>query len=92
MRQPLRELVKCRPCYRELIVELITDVANAGTGEKLAVAAIKEYTANPLDVVDQVLFTEVTETELMSLHGGNIARYRLSPSELSEWKEHCSED
>jgi hypothetical protein len=28
---------------------------------------------------------EVAETELMALHEGNIARYRLRPSEYQAW-------
>jgi hypothetical protein len=31
-------------------------------------------------------FIEVTETQLMSLHEGNIARYRLRPSEFHAWQ------
>jgi hypothetical protein len=30
-------------------------------------------------------FIEVVETELGCLHGGNIARYRLRPSEFEAW-------
>jgi len=29
----------------------------------------------------------VVETELMSLHDGNIARYRLRPSEYQAWRK-----
>jgi len=32
-------------------------------------------------------FVEVVETELMSLHEGNIARYRLRPSEYHAWEK-----
>jgi hypothetical protein len=28
----------------------------------------------------------VAETELMSLHEGNMARYRLRPSEFEAWR------
>ena len=35
---------------------------------------------------DQMRFIEVVETELMSLHEGNIARYRLRPSEYLTWR------
>ena len=33
-------------------------------------------------------FIEIAETQLMALHEGNIARYRLRPSEYRAWREH----
>jgi len=30
---------------------------------------------------------EVVETELMSLHEGNIGRYRLRPTEYQAWRQ-----
>jgi hypothetical protein len=36
---------------------------------------------------DVMRFIEIAETELMSLHEGNIARYRLRPSEYTAWRE-----
>jgi ABC-type transporter MlaC component len=35
---------------------------------------------------DQARFIEVVETEVMNLHEGNIARYRLRPSQYQTWK------
>ena len=44
----------------------------------------------PLSFIDvpgeeQIRFIEVVETEVMSLHEGNITRYRLSPSQFEKW-------
>lgn len=36
---------------------------------------------------EQAKFAEVVETELSSLHEGNIARYQLRPAEFSAWKK-----
>ena len=36
---------------------------------------------------DRLQFAEVAEKELASLHEGNIARYRLRPSEYKEWRQ-----
>jgi len=38
-----------------------------------------------LPAPDRARFVEVTETQLMSLHEGNIARFRLRPSEFAAW-------
>jgi hypothetical protein len=37
--------------------------------------------------MDRTRFVEVVETEIMSLHEGNIARYRLRPAEYRAWRE-----
>lgn len=36
---------------------------------------------------DRKRFIEAVETEIMSLHEGNIARYRLRTSEYGAWRE-----
>ena len=40
-----------------------------------------------LPISDQARFIEMVETELLSLHEGNFARYRISPSEFNRWKQ-----
>lgn len=32
-------------------------------------------------------FVELVETEIMSLHEGNIARYKLRPTEYQNWRQ-----
>lgn len=39
------------------------------------------------DIQDRHRFIEIAETELMSLHAGNIARYRIRPSEFMAWQQ-----
>lgn len=92
VRQSLGEPDKFRLRYRDRIAKLVADIVNTGMGKKSAVAAIKEYTVNEIDTADQARFIEVTETELMNLHEGNMARYRIRPSDFSEWKKHWSDD
>ena len=52
-----------------------------------AVAAIKSAIPETLSTYDQQKLLEVIETELSSLHVGNIVRYRLRPSEYETWME-----
>ena len=40
-----------------------------------------------LPAADQPRFVEVAEIELMNLHEGNIARYKLRPAEYRTWQE-----
>ncbi len=72
---------------RKLIAEIISEIVLGGMNKKTAIAVIKQRTMKNLPNVDRNRFIEVVETELMSLHEGNIARYRLRPSEYQVWKK-----
>jgi hypothetical protein len=43
--------------------------------------------ANHVEQRDAARFLEVVETELLALHEGNIARYKLRPSEYKDWQQ-----
>ena len=51
---------------------------------------LKRYTqlaqGDEVNAPDRARFVEVAETEAMSLHEGNISRYRLRPSEYDAWR------
>ena len=44
------------------------------------------YELNRIELKELERFVEVAETELMGLHNGNIARYRIRPAEYEKWK------
>ena len=71
--------------YRALIAELVGMVVRAGMDKKAATALARQRAAEQVPPPDQGRFVEVVETELMSLHEGNIARYRLRPGEYQAW-------
>ncbi|HEX5553841.1 MAG TPA: hypothetical protein VFX43_11395 [Chitinophagaceae bacterium] len=52
---------------------------------KKASETITSFVAQ-IPVVDRPKFTETIETDLLALHEGNFARYRIRPSEFREWK------
>jgi hypothetical protein len=37
-------------------------------------------------VDERVRFREMAEAELLNLHEGNFARYRIRPSEFADWQ------
>ena len=37
--------------------------------------------------MDHDRFIELVETELLSLHEGNFARYKITPGEFTRWKQ-----
>jgi hypothetical protein len=55
--------------------------------KKTAPVFIRQRAAASIPQEDQARFVEVVETELMSLHEGNIARYHLQPSQYQAWRE-----
>lgn len=55
--------------------------------KRQAIAFIHERAQSQLPQADGARFVEVAETEAISLHEGNIARYRLRPSEYLVWRE-----
>lgn len=87
VRQSLGEPDPFRLRYRTLVAELVATVVRAGMDKKAATALVRERAAEQVPPADQARFIEVVETELMSLHEGNIARYRLRPAEYQNWQQ-----
>ncbi len=84
-RQELGEPDLFRMRYRKLIISIIGDIIRRCLDKQAAVAAIKQKASEAVVLDDQARFIEVIEVELMSLHKGNIARFRLKPFEYDEW-------
>lgn len=73
--------------YRTKITEFVTTVVRERFDKKQAAGWIAGKAGKEIEAVDRARFIEIIETELGSLHEGNIARYRLRPAEFSSWKE-----
>ncbi|KAG6559291.1 hypothetical protein RHABOEDO_001216 [Candidatus Rhabdochlamydia oedothoracis] len=84
-RQELGEPDLFRLRYRNLIITMIGEIIHKCLSKQAAVAAIKQKAIEVVILEDRARFIEVIETELMSLHKGNIARFRLKPSEYDKW-------
>lgn len=87
VRQSLGEPDPFRLRYRALVAELVARVVRARMNKKAATALARKRAEEQVPPEDQARFVEVVETELMSLHEGNIARYRLRPVEYQAWKQ-----
>ena len=48
---------------------------------------IGAWVVEHVDEAERERVREVVERELLSLHEGNFARYRVTPSELAGWQE-----
>lgn len=86
VRQSLGEPDPFRIRYRLLITETVSEVVRARMSKVQAIAVVRRCAAEQVPNEEKARFIEVTETQLMSLHEGNIARYRLRPSEFQAWQ------
>jgi Fic family protein len=87
VRRSLGEPDAFRLRHRILVVETVSEIVRGCMDKKMATALIQRRAAESLSVNDQMRFIEVVETEVMNLHEGSIARYRLRPSQYWAWQE-----
>ncbi|WP_114914014.1 Fic family protein [Acidibrevibacterium fodinaquatile] len=87
VRQSLGEPDPFRLRYREQLRELIAELVRARVGRKDAVARIAAWSKKEIDPGDHKRFAEIAEGELIGLHEGNFARYRIRPSEFAAWRQ-----
>jgi len=86
IRQSLGEPDPFRLRYRDLLRETVGDVLRGARDRKAASAYVREKARALVPVADQEKFVEVAETELLSLHEGNFARYQIRPTEFAAWR------
>jgi len=84
-RQELGEPNPFRLRYRNLIITIVGEIIRGCMNKQKAVEVIKQKASKEVVVGDQAKFIEIIEIELMSLHKGNISRFRIKPSEYDEW-------
>jgi len=87
VRQSLGEPDPFRLRYRDQLRELIADLVRTRVSRKDAAARIAAWSQREIDSDNRRHFSELAETELISLHEGNFARYRIRPSEFAAWRQ-----
>jgi len=86
VRQSIGEPDLFRMKHRQAIRSLVTEVVSSAMSQAAASTFI-EQRAVSIPEKERGKFIEYVETELLSLHEGNFARYYISPSEFDRWKE-----
>jgi Fic family protein len=86
IRQTLGEPDPFRMLYREQIRDLIGFIVIQGLSQSQAIKHIQQQ-SEQITQSDQNTFIAATQTELMSLHEGNFARYRIRPSQFEAWQQ-----
>jgi Fic family protein len=85
VRQTLGDPDQFRLRNRADIANFVREVVLGGMDKRAAAKWIAGNAVKLIPQVERPKFIEVVETELGCLHGGNIARYRLRPSEFEAW-------
>ena len=86
VRQSLGEPDPFRLVHRSAIRLVVGNVIRQGKGKGIASKHIGAWAAGHLEDADRERFRQVVERELLSLHEGNFARYRIRPSEFAAWR------
>ncbi|OYX94017.1 MAG: hypothetical protein B7Y76_11135 [Sphingobacteriia bacterium 35-40-5] len=87
VRQTLGEPDPFRLQYSGHIRDAITEIISQNVSKEAASQMIANRSqAIPVD--DRTKFSTAVEQELLSLHEGNFARYRVTPSMFKTWQDH----
>ena len=85
VRRTIGEPDRFRQKYHAEIYDVVGDVVRSGMNKSAATQAVQARAVEKIPEAERGRFVEVVETELLNLHLGNIARYRLRPSEFEAW-------
>ena len=73
--------------HRQALKQVVSDVIREPMNAKHAAAHVAAWAAKHLEQAECARFVEIAETELMSIHDGNFARYQIRPSEFQAWQK-----
>lgn len=72
--------------YRELLRSTVGEVVRNTLSREAAAQTITSFAREHVPASDQRPFMEAAQAELIGLHEGNFARYKVRPSEFYSWK------
>jgi hypothetical protein len=87
VRQSLGEPDPFRFKHSAVIRELVSEVMKGRMDRKAAAAHITAWATANVTEEERARFQDMAETELINLHEGNFARYRVRPAEFHSWQE-----
>ncbi|MDE0243761.1 MAG: Fic family protein [Gammaproteobacteria bacterium] len=73
--------------HKKALHELIRGVVRAGMSRKKAATHVRAQIEEKVGPAERTRLRDISERELLSLHSGNCALYRITPGELAEWLE-----
>ena len=72
--------------YRQLMREVIGAILRDALGRQAAIDLIRREAVARVPDEDRPRFVEEVENEILCLHEGNFARFRVRPSEYHAWR------
>jgi len=87
IRQSVGEPDPFRLRNREALRQIVGEIVRNRLGLESAAARVAAWAEANVEAGDRVRFIETAETELLGLHEGNYARYRVSAREYDAWRE-----
>lgn len=87
VRQSLGEPDAFRLRHRAALKQVIAEIIRGAMQQSQAAVHIKAWANRHVTGPERARFIEVVETELLSLHEGNFARYQIRPSEFQAWRK-----
>jgi len=72
--------------YRDLIKRSVKELVEAGINKTAAATAIKQLLSSKVESSERNDVLNAIERELISLHEGNIARFKLNLHDFRKWK------
>ena len=86
VRQSIGEPDPFRLQHRSALREVVGAVIRERMDKRQASVHVVAWTQEHIDQPQHEQFRQVVERELLSLHEGNFARYRVRPSEFEAWQ------
>lgn len=87
VRQSLGEPDPFRFKHSAALRQIVGDVVRGRMDKKAALPYVSSWMEANIAEADRERFREMAESELLSLHEGNFARYQIRPSEFAAWQE-----
>lgn len=86
VRQSLGEPDPFRIKYRNELADVVSQIITMPMAREDVVKFLKPWCAENIPEGDREEFRTIVEDELLALHEGNFARYRIRPSEFQAWQ------
>jgi hypothetical protein len=86
VRQSLGEPDPFRFKHKAALRQVVNEVMRGPIGRKAAAAYITSWVEKNISEAEREKFRDIAESELLSLHEGNFARYQIRPSEFQSWQ------
>jgi Fic family protein len=85
--QSLGEPDPFRLKYREALRHVVGTVVRSQYNREETFKHLEEWSAENLPADERAKFSDLAQDEILALHEGNFARYKLRPSEFDAWRK-----